>query len=79
MENELMRRRIDEKLTSASLALRMARQSIQEALDVASTGYDETLNLDIIEDYHHTVTQLLSHMELWRIPIVREDHSSPIG
>jgi len=79
MENELMRRRIDEKLTSASLALRTARQCLQEALDTAPTGYDETLNLDILQDYHRTVTQVLSHMEQWRIPIVREDIPSDIG
>lgn len=75
MDTETMRRRIDEKLTGAKLSLQWARRGIQEAADLASTSQDETLNLDIIRDYERIVTQLLSHMDMWRIPVVDDTMS----
>lgn len=69
MNNETLKRRIDESMQSARLSLETARKALREASTLASSSGDETLNQDILRDYHHIVAQLLERIDLWKLPI----------
>lgn len=70
MSNKDKKRRLDEKLVSAKLSVREAWFSVDEALDIAIDMEDESLNVDIIRDYLNILGQLLSHIDLWKLPVV---------